>query len=271
MCFGLIDEQDIIKTLSPRFKGEKLIEAAVYLREPWLLPKFEGDIREWLPIFLKENKGAIKALIGEIFDEEERRLSLVYEGILKAIADGKNVSTEISNYLFSRGLIPKNNPGLIQRYLNVLKEIGLIQKIEVFNSKKFRYFHTSPVFDLHYWLEEKYAYTETDVPTGFIKKVVEDKLPFHVEQFFANLLSKHFGLKRVIIEEPEIDIALAEFNKIKVVAEVKWGKVKQLELKKIEDKLSQFKAKKIIIVQNKAGMSGEANLIDCDDIAKFNF
>jgi hypothetical protein len=64
----------------------------------------------------------------------------VYEEILKAISDGKNTSTEISSYLFSRKLIPKDNPGLIQRYLEVLRDIGLIDKVEVFGSRKFKYF-----------------------------------------------------------------------------------------------------------------------------------
>ena len=45
---------------------------------------------------------SIPAMIGEIFTEEERYISAIYEGILRAVASGNTVSTEISSYLFSR-------------------------------------------------------------------------------------------------------------------------------------------------------------------------
>lgn len=38
---------------------------------------------------------------------------------------------------------------------------------------------------------------------------------------FASILSKKLGLKKVAIEKPEVDIALAEFNRLKAVGEVK--------------------------------------------------
>jgi len=268
--FNLVDEKDIINSLKGLLNGKELIEAAVYLREPWLVPKFEENknARDFLATFLLEQKGSIKALIGEIFSEEERRLSLVYEGILKAISDGKNTSTEISSYLFSRKLIPKDNPGLIQRYLEVLRDIGLIDKVEVFDSRKFKYFHISPLLDLHYYLEEKYAYSEVEVPEKFIRKVIDEKIPFHVESFFASLLSKKLGLKMVKVEKPEVDIALTEFNRIKVVGEVKWKKINQKELEAIEEKLYHFKnAEKYIILQEKGKLeSKKAKLIDCNDL-----
>jgi len=47
--------------------------------------------------------------------------------------------------LFSLGIIKKNNPGLLQRYLETLKEIGILRKIKVFNKKKFYYEHISPL------------------------------------------------------------------------------------------------------------------------------
>ncbi len=264
LCFNIIDEQDMLQSL--HCKGKERIEEAIYLREPWILPKFRGNVREFLPSFLREHKSVIKALIGEIFSEEERQLSLVYEGILRAVAGKKNISTEISSYLFSRKLIPKDNPGLIQRYLTVLKDIGLIEKLSVFGTRKFRYYHTSPIFDLHFYLEEKYAYTETDVPEAFIKDVVEAKLPFHVEKFFASLLSKKLGMKQVIVERPETDIALVKFDKVKFVGEVKWGSVKQSELDKVAKTLSLFKgAEKVMIVPNKGSLKSDLKLLTCED------
>jgi predicted AAA+ superfamily ATPase len=267
--FNLVDERDIINSLKDFLSGKELVEAAVYLREPWLIPKFEENrnLRDFLTTFLLEQRGSIKALIGEIFSEEDRKLSLVYEGILKAIADGRTTSTEISSFLFSRKLIPKDNPGLIQSYLEVLRDIGLIEKVEVFGSRKFKYFHISPLLDLHYYLEEKYAYSEVDVPEKFVRKVIDEKVPFHVESFFASLLSKKLGLKKVIVEKPETDIALVEFNRIGAVGEVKWKKIKQVELEEIEEKLCKFKdAEKYVILQEKDGLeSKKVKLLDYKD------
>ena len=252
---GLIDEREIIDALSKEFEGKELIENCVYLREPFLIPSFKGNIRDFLPEFLENGKIIIKETIGEIFKEEERELTNIYEGIMKAVACRKNISTEISTYLFSRKIIPKDNPGLIQKYLDILTKIGILEKVEVFGKKRFRYFHSSPLLDLHYYLEEKYSYTETNIPSELIRKVLEEKLPKHVEQFVRNLFVKIFGVAHKIIEEKdlEVDVALFEFKKPKIVAEVKW--VKKLtgdEVESIEENLNSFKeCRKILVVPDK--------------------
>ena len=56
----------------------------------------------------------------------------------------------------------------------------------------------------------------------YIKSVIEEKIPLHVEQFFRDFFSKVYGLKPVKINSPEIDVALVKFNKLKLVCEVKW-------------------------------------------------
>jgi len=99
MIFGLIGERDVIKALKSYVRGKELIEASVYLREPILAPLYRKPIRKYLAEYLENNKLAIKELIGEIFSEEERKLSQVYEGILRAVASNKTVSTEISSFL----------------------------------------------------------------------------------------------------------------------------------------------------------------------------
>lgn len=271
IIFGLVDEKDLLNSLGKKLRGEELIEASVYLREPLLARKYFKPTEEFLANFMNENKLSIREIIGEIFKEEERELSLVYEGIMRAIADGKNVSTEISSYLFSKNLISKDSPGFIQRYLDMLVKIGILEKIEVLNKNKFKYFHVSPVFDLHFYLDEKYSYSENEIPEKFVKKIVKEKIPLHAEQFFARFLSKRFGMKRVKIEEPELDIVLTEFKKIKVIAEVKWKKnIKRKEIEKIEEKFNKFKKiKKYLIVPNKKAIRKEiknTKILDIRDI-----
>ena len=269
--FGLIDEFDVIKSLkSLKLDKKELVEASVYLREPLIAYNYKPKIRSNLAIFLEANKLAISEIIGEIFNEESRELSLVYDGILKAIANGKNTSGEITSYLFSHKIIKKDNPGLIQRYLDVLMKIGLIERIEVYKKKRFYYKIISPLFDLHYYLEEKYSYTENLINETFIRKVIDEKLPYHIEDFFANVLAKKYGLKKVKIQEPEIDIALTNFKKIWLIAEVKWKKnITKEHIIKIENKFKPFKCKKFLIVPDRSKIRFKLNdveIIDIDDL-----
>jgi hypothetical protein len=269
VVFGLIDERDILYSLKVKEKRE-LIEAATYLREPILLPRYNPPLKKFLSAFLTQNKLLIREIIGEIFEEEEKRLSDIYEAIMRAISAGKSISTEISSYLFSRNLIPKDNPGYVQRYLDNLVKIGILEKFQIWNKNKFRYFHISPLFDLHFYLDEKYGYTENDIPEKFVESVIREKLPLHVEQFFRNLLSKIFGMKKIMIEEPQIDIALCEFKKLRVVAEVKWKeKVSKTEIKSIEEKLNKFKnCRKILIVPENKVLEREPEGIEVWDVKR---
>ncbi|MCS7363944.1 MAG: AAA family ATPase [archaeon GB-1867-035] len=267
---GLIDERDILLELSKELRGKMLIEACVYLREPSLIPFFKPPLRRFISNFLFENRFFIRELIGEIFTEEERELTNVYEGILKAIASGRNVSTEISTLLFSRGLISKDNPGVLQKYLSILVTMGLLNRVKVYGKKRYRYFHVSPLFDLHFYLEDKYSYSELDVPVDFIRRVVEVKLPLHVELYIRNLLSKVMGLSYQRIEEKdfEVDIALFEFKRLKLVGEVKWKDyVSRSEVRGLEEKLNRFKGvRRVIVVPDVDVLEREPEEIEVLDV-----
>ena len=266
--FGLVDECDVVKSLDIEDPVE-LLQSAAYLREPMLAYEYTPPIEEYLSNYLYANRLTLKEIIGEIFSEEKRRISRVYEGILRAISDGKRKSTEISSYLFSNKLIPKDNPGAIQRYLDVLVKIGLIEKIEMY-TRGYYYDHRSPLFDLHFYLDEKYGYTEFETPPDYIKRVVKEMIPWHIEKFVWNLLANRYGLQKVKILNPEIDIALKRFSKLEIVGEVKWRKnIPKKDLINVCDRLSRFKCRKILIVQNKESVdlkNRDVEIMDVKDI-----
>src|SRR5579885_2286164 len=216
--------------------------------------EFRLDIREELARILKEEKNTFESLIGEIFIEEERTLTKVYVGILTAVASGKAKSSEISSFLFSKKLIEKDDPSLIQSYLKVLQQIGLIEKVDVYN-KWFDHFKiSSPLLDLYFYLEGKYGFSELEVPLEEVHRVVDGKLPNHVEHFYRGLLSKHFGLKpfKILDKSVEVDIALGSFKGVDVIGEVKWkDRVERAEIRSIEEKLRMFEAqRKFLIVKS---------------------
>jgi len=269
---GLIDERDILRNLANKIKNYKtLVEVCTYLREPWLFSLWEEKKEEFLSAMAVNTRISVPALVGEIFSEEERELTAIYEGILKAVADGKRISGEIAKYLYSLRLIPFQSPSWVHPYLKTLCDLGLLKKIKVFNGKKYYYYNASPVVDLFYYLDAKYGFSERDVSVQQIEKITLEKLPFHVEQFFRDLLSKIFGLWSEIISTPmyEIDIALTDFRKLKVIAEVKWKeKVDKKYIRKLEETFSNFNCRKILIVPNKRALEKEPEDIEVWDVRR---
>lgn len=265
----LIDERDVLKTLSKTIKNPKqLIEFSTYLKEPWLIPLWEKTGNFLLPM-ATNTKITIPALIGEIFSEEDKELSNVYEGVLKAVADGKRISGEITNYLFSLKLISAQNSSLVHPYLSMLHKLGLLEKIKVFGKNKYFYYHSSPVVDLYYYMTEKYGFSERDLPEKQVKDILKKKIPLHVEQFFRNLMSKILGLGKEIVSEKdyELDIVLTDFKKIKVVGEVKWKNiVSKKEIRRVEEVLGKFSCKKILLVPDRKVLERKPRGIEVWDV-----
>ena len=244
----LIDERDILVNLSKYFKGSELLEKSVFMREPILLQWAEQPLFE----VLRRLKLTVPALVGEVFLEEDRKLTERYEGILRAISCGKQTISKMTGYLYSRRLIDSQNPSLVKSYVRNLLEIGLIKRYREYGREKNYYLVTSPMIDLYFYLDEKYNYAETELS----EKYFREKLPFYIEDFIRNLLAKTFNLKIFMIRKPdlEVDIALGDFRKLKLIGEVKWRrKIKREELRRIEENLNKFhNVRKILVTPDKS-------------------
>ena len=269
---NIIDERDAIMFLKDKLRGREIIDSAVYIREPWIIPMIKGSVYNEIPRILVEEKNTIERLIGEVFREEERELRKTYAAILNAVACGKVKSTEISSFLYSRKLIDKDDPSIIQSYLTTLCNIGLLERIRVFN-RKYRYYqHVSPLIDLYFYLDGKYGFSELEVPVEEVRNVFSSRLPLHVEQFFRNLFSKLFGMRKGLIVERDydIDVVLQSFNRIMVVAEVKWkNHVPRHEVRQIENRLTRFKhARKILVVPERCVLEVEPEELEVWDSNK---
>lgn len=263
----LIDERELLVELSGEVGGKELIEASTYLREPLLVPLYRPPLREFLADYLSSSGLLIGELVGEAFTEEERELTEVYRALMKGIADGKETSTELSSLLYSLGLISKDNPGVLQKYLTTLTDMGILRKIPVTGKKrkKFAYRHSSPLLDLHFYIEAKYAYTELETPREFIRKAIDEKLPRHVESFIEGLLAKAYGLRPVKIELPqiELDVALQGFRRLELVGEVKWRKrIKTSEIRRVEEKLNRFKCRRVLVVPDEGALERKPSGIE---------
>lgn len=162
------------------------------------------------------------------------------------------------------GLIPKENTGLVAKYIDMLVKAGFLEKVSIFGSKRYVLRHVSPLTAFGFYVEEKYGFYEGLSLWGkeFLLKVFRNRASFLIEQFVERLLSRLWGLKPVKILKPEVDIALVEYKRLKVVGEVKWKRrVTREEVREAEEKLSKFDAeRKILIVPEKHVVSGETGL-----------
>ena len=266
---GLIDEVDILLNLRDKISDKKkLVEYSIFLREPWLVPVWEGagDFFRALPGTVRLT---VPSLIGEIFTEEERMYTRVYDGILKAVADGRQVSTEIASQLYSHRLIPAQDPSLVHPYLKILADIGLLEKVKIYGKNKYYYRHVSPVIDYYYYLDAKYGVSERDIQETQALKVLAERIPLYAEQFVARLLSRKMGLwpEKIVEKDYEVDIALTDFQKLVAVVEVKWKEnISRSELRNIEEKLSRFPCKRILFVPKREDLPWEPEGVEVWDV-----
>ena len=277
---GLVDPRDsIIFAQSLGLSGKSLLEVACLVREPWLAPKAERLKEKIIYNLGDELRTYVPYLIGEIFSEEDLEYTPRYAGILEAIANGRCSSSEISSFLFSRGVIEKDNPGLISQYLKNLIQMGVIKAIPLFGKRRktLHYRHFSPITDFAFYLNAKYGFFEAEMDESKIGRLLKERMPLYMEWFFEDFLVRHFGLQPVKVAKPqlEIDVALVDHKKVKVVAEVKWkDSVKKEEIRKIEEKLYEFEnAEKILIVPEREVLKIEPEGIkvwDWRTFAKFS-
>ncbi len=246
---GLISPVDLILQVGTKKED---IERAIIWQEPTQIGK---NILE----SIKGSKIFVQSLVGEILEEEDvGRIERIKE-ILRAISNGKNTISEIANYLYSQGYIPKPETGLITPYIRTMLDIGLIEKVRVFKKEKRSFYRLcSPLMDFVYYLDAKYSFLDVDLEDNIVLEAWRNKVGIYVEQFFERLLSEALGLIPVKIFDPEIDIALTRFKRLEVVAEVKWKEnVKREEVEKVERKLGKIKAKKFLIVPDEADVRSD--------------
>lgn len=278
---GLISLNDTLKTIKSSLRHFNLskkdeLEIAILLREPITLDYYfftedKKNAREIICSIILSSIRTIPALTGEIFLEEERELSNVYEGVLRSIAINKFNSGEISNYLFSKKLIKKDDPSIIQQYLNNLIYFGIIKRIELFNKKRFVYKLVSPLAKIYYYIDEKYNLSERKVSESEILPIINEVMPKVVEDSVREFLAEKYGLNESIYESKdlEIDGCLLKFNKPEILLEVKWGKLNKKEILDIEENLKKIDAKrKILFVQDKKTIKSNLEVLDVGDLIK---
>jgi hypothetical protein len=272
---GLIRIEDIARALPKNTDKKNLLETSILLSEPLVIDFYEKgmDAKGLVGTLLPASKYLVSALVGEIFNEEERKLGNVYLGILRAIASGEKISTEISSFLFSRKLIQKDNPGSIQQYLQNLIEIGLIKRVPVTNRNTYIYEHVSPLIEMFYYGDEKYNISEMEADNEHMSLVFESKFPRIVERYVRSFLARRLGLIESIYirDDFDIDAYLMRFKKGEIAVEVKWKKnIRKEDVLRAEEVLSKVESRrKMLFVPDKDKVKYRPEGIEIVDIRDF--
>lgn len=259
---GLIGLGDVMRKIRS-MEGRELVEIAVIMREPITIEYFGagGSGRKVLAGILLGSLNAIPAMVGEIFSEEGKTLSAVYEGVLRSVAGGRVLSTEISSYLFSHGLIKKDDPSAIQQYLSNLVSFGVIKRIRVHNKNKFAYKHVSPLARIFYYADEKYNISERRPAEEELSRIIDGIMPRIVEDNVREFLAERLGLEESVVEavDYDVDACLLRFNEPEVAVEIKWrGKIDSADLEKAAATLGKIRAKRRILFVQDRKMVGKA-------------
>jgi predicted AAA+ superfamily ATPase len=254
---SLLSPVDILLALSKETPAEDAITLAPYLRDPWTLRFLEKDPQRTVLDIMEYSRSAIPALIGEIFLEEDRFMSEVYEAIIRSVAAGKNTLKEVADRLFAMKLIRSADPSSVRPYIKIMEDMDLVERIPVFNGRGNHYAIRSKVMDLYYYLDEKYG-PEAENP-DFVREVFRDRMPFHVQFFLGELMAEILGgaFKYRMNGDGEIDMIITRRNKPVFVGEVKWGrKVDRSELGSFEEKTRNFDCRKAILARNPIAYKG---------------
>lgn len=265
---GLINLKDVLRSFKIKVKNKKKsLETAVLLCEPLVVNLIENE--DITDVILKLRFTA-PALLGEIFTEEDRKLSRIYEGVIRAISVGKVTSGEICSFLFSKNLIKKDDPSIIQQYLTNLVNFGILSRIPIWNKNRIAYKHASPILKIFYYLDERYSFAERDTSKKELEIYLNEIIPRIMEDSIRNFIGQIIGMKLFLFEAAdfEVDGIYSKFKKPKVALEVKWKKnVRKEDLRRAEENLSRLNvSRKILFVPDKKGLySDKIEIMDIND------
>lgn len=268
-------EFDLIKPceIITNFKSNQVsLEYLLFFQEPTLLELYNSKetFNDFLLKSYNFSKYWLPALFGEIFEDEDRRLSQVYEGVISAIAIGKNTVGEITTHLFNNNLIGKESSGSISPYLDILIKIGVVKKIELLGkSRRFIYKLTSIPIDFFIYVNSKYG---DNVSSSDLVSSWNNKVSLYVEDFLSALMSKYYGLKVIKYSLPnhEIDVSLIKHKKLNVIGAVKWSD-RQIDVSLIMKNLDLDVENKFLFVKDKLKIPklSKIKVYDVKDLVSF--
>ncbi|MFP3202607.1 MAG: AAA family ATPase [Sulfolobus sp.] len=231
-------------------------------RDPWSINFVKGlkDLEEKAyQLYM-----VAKALIGEIFEEEERQLTMLYEAVLLSLAEGEWNTTIISGALNSKGfnVIPSTVSGILDTLVNM----GLVEKIKIYGDRRrarWYYRISSPIISLMFYAEAKYnvSFTETlgELPIGR-----------EVQFSIGEMMAEYKNLTFAYSPYEDIDVVLLNNDKPVIGYEVKLGRFSKSEGEKSVERIRRAGIPKagLISLTEKPNFSLADEVLGPEDLVK---
>ncbi|RLF00070.1 MAG: hypothetical protein DRJ63_03510 [Thermoprotei archaeon] len=216
---------------------------ACIARDPWILGVVE--VRRNVVDSLKANysflAGSVTGLIGEIFEEEERKLTRLYDAVLRLLAYGYWSSRDLAQKLYEARLIQRPEPGIVTGILDQLVDMGLVEKIRLWRTRGARVFyrHRSSILSILLYFDEKYS------ELGLIpsRDSIEGRLGLEVQFFIGELLARYKNLTRAYALLPkggDVDIVLLDKGSPVIGYEVKVGSMTLSEARRAIENMKKL-------------------------------
>ncbi|MCY0858819.1 MAG: AAA family ATPase [Sulfolobaceae archaeon] len=233
---------DIIKYSDTLSQVKDPLLSMLY-RDPWTI-NFVRDIDD-LRNKAYELFTVTKALIGEIFEEEERQLTNLYESVLLSLAEGEWNTSTISGVLTSRGF--SVTPSTISSYLETLVNMGLVEKIPIYGEKRrarWYYRISSPMVSLMFYAEAKYN-------VSFTQSVGELPLGREIQFCIGELLAEKYNATFAYSPYEDIDVVLLKENRPIIGYEVKIGEFSSADARRAIERIRSAGIPKVGLISLK--------------------
>ena len=231
-------------------------------RDPWSINFVKGlkDLEEKAyQLYM-----VAKALIGEIFEEEERQLTMLYEAVLLSLAEGEWNTPIISGALNSKGF--NVTPSTVSGILDTLANMGLVEKIKIYGDRRrarWYYRISSPIISLMFYAEAKYnvSFTETlgELPIGR-----------EVQFSIGEMMAEYKNLTFAYSPYEDIDVVLLNNDKPVIGYEVKLGGFSKSEGEKSVERIRRAGIPKagLISLTEKPDFSLADEVLGPEDLVK---
>lgn len=249
---GLVRPVDVLRSFGA-YPPETAMPLASYLRDPWLT-QILGDLRSldsFLRAALRTSRIAVPALIGEVFVESERKLSQVYEGIIRALGSRIWSPGDVAQRLHETGILRTGSATEVMQYISNLREMGLVDKVNILGKKRRRaYMLSSNIMDTFYYLVDKHRIDEEERPWDELRDNLKGATSRAVQRFVGTLFAQTERGQLEYSFDPELDFIVTSGRKRspRIVGEVRWGKYSKKDVRDFSDKVEDMGCRKAFIV-----------------------
>jgi len=241
---GLVHPADAIYSFQKIFSVKDAFLWGLIARDPWILGlvKPKNDVTTTIIENYKPLVSSVSGLIGEVFEEEDRKLTRLYDAVLRLLSLNYWSSADIAQKLYESRLIEKPEMGIVTGILNQLYNMGFVDKVKLVYTRGGRtyYRHKSSLISLLLYIDEKYG--DRDVKPNLDD--IASKIGFELQFFLGEILAEYKKLDRGYLIMPrgegDIDIVLLSRGRPVIAYEVKIGPITVNEARKAVKNMERY-------------------------------